>query len=62
MQFLYGILWAIGVALVVYLLGGLLLIVPPVYELGSFLQSYAWLIGVAAGIFYVVGNKRWFNR
>ena len=62
MNFIYAILWAVGVAIVVFLLGVLLSTLAPVAALGSVLQTYAWLIGVASGIFYIVGNGRWFNR
>lgn len=62
MKFIYGILWAVGVAIVVFIIGALLKVIEPVVMLGSVLQTYAWLIGLASGIFYVVGTGRWFNR
>lgn len=62
MTFLYAILWAVAVTIVAYLLGAFLEIITPVVALGTFLQSYAWLIGLAAGIFYFVGNGRFWNK
>lgn len=62
MTFVYSLLWAVGVAIVVFLIGVLLSTLAPVAALGAVLQQYAWLIGVASGIFYFVGTGRWFNK
>lgn len=53
MRFINALLVAIGVAIIVFLIGVFLAIIPPVASFGVLLQTWAWLIGIASGLLHV---------
>lgn len=62
MNFINALLWAVGVAIIVFLIGVLLSTIAPVAAFGAALQQYAWLIGIVSGIFQFVGRGRYWNK
>ncbi len=54
---LIAVLVGIVVAILVYVIGLGIALVPGVAVIGVFLQNVAWLLGVAAGIYYFVSGR-----
>ena len=54
---LIAVLVGIVVAILVYVIGLGIALVPGVAVIGVFLQNVAWLLGLAAGIWYYISGR-----
>ncbi len=54
---LIAVLVGIVVAILIYVLGAGIALVPGIAAIGVFLQNVSWLLGVAAGIYYFVSGR-----
>ncbi len=54
---LIAVLVGIVVAILVYVIGLGIALVPGIAVIGVFLQNVAWLLGVAAGIYYYISGR-----
>lgn len=59
-RLILAILVGIATALVVYLIGVVLALLPVVAPLGVVLQGLAWIFGIVAGVwFFLTGERFW---
>ena len=54
---LFAVLVGIVVAILIYVIGMGIALVPGLSAIGGFLQAVSWLLGVAAGIWYFVSGR-----
>lgn len=54
---LISVLVGIVVAILVYVLGAGIALVPGIAAIGVFLQNVSWFLGVASGIWYFVSGR-----